>query len=68
MPGGHRLKKETFKFKENGRREGLLKNKRAYLIITSGGVLYSIYKKIIDLETLFREASEIPQKTNKMEA
>ena len=28
---------ETFRFKENGRREGLLKNKRAYLIITSGG-------------------------------
>ena len=28
---------ETFKFKPNGRREGLLKNKRAYLIITSGG-------------------------------
>ena len=27
---------ETFKFKPNGRREGLLKNKRAYLIITSG--------------------------------
>ena len=28
---------ETFRFKPNGRREGLLKNKRAYLIITSGG-------------------------------
>ena len=28
---------ETFRFKENGRREGLLKNKSAYLIITSGG-------------------------------
>ena len=28
---------ETFKFKHNGRREGLLKNKRAYLVITSGG-------------------------------
>ena len=28
---------ETFRFKENGRREGLLKNKKAYLIITSGG-------------------------------
>ena len=28
---------ETFKFKPNGRREGLLKNKRAFLIITSGG-------------------------------
>jgi len=28
---------ETFKFKANGRREGLLKNKRAYLVITSGG-------------------------------
>ncbi len=28
---------ETFKFKTNGRREGLLKNKRAYLVITSGG-------------------------------
>ena len=28
---------ETFKFKPNGRREGLLKNKKAYLIITSGG-------------------------------
>ena len=27
---------ETFKFKENGRREGLLRNKRAYLVITSG--------------------------------
>jgi len=28
---------ETFKFKANGRREGLLKNKIAYLVITSGG-------------------------------
>jgi FMN-dependent NADH-azoreductase len=28
---------ETFRFKPNGRREGLLKNKHAYLIITSGG-------------------------------
>ena len=28
---------ETFKFKSNGRREGLLKNKKAYLVITSGG-------------------------------
>ena len=28
---------ETFKFKPDGRRVGLLKNKRAYLIITSGG-------------------------------
>ena len=28
---------ETFKFKPNGRRVGLLKNKRAYLVITSGG-------------------------------
>ena len=28
---------ETFRFKENGRREGLLRNKRAYLVITSGG-------------------------------
>ena len=28
---------ETFKFKPNGRRVGLLKNKKAYLIITSGG-------------------------------
>ncbi|MDC3106585.1 NAD(P)H-dependent oxidoreductase [Candidatus Pelagibacter sp.] len=28
---------ETFKFKSNGRREGLLRNKRAYLVITSGG-------------------------------
>ena len=28
---------EIFKFKENGRREGLLRNKRAYLVITSGG-------------------------------
>ena len=28
---------ETFKFKENERREGLLRNKRAYLVITSGG-------------------------------
>ena len=27
---------ETFRFKPNGRREGLLKNKRAYLVITSG--------------------------------
>ena len=29
--------RETFKFKPNGRREGLLKNKKAYLVITSGG-------------------------------
>jgi FMN-dependent NADH-azoreductase len=28
---------ETFRFKPNGRREGLLKNKRAYLVVTSGG-------------------------------
>jgi len=28
---------ETFRFKPDGRREGLLKNKRAYLIVTSGG-------------------------------
>ena len=28
---------ETFRFNTNGRREGLLKNKRAYLVITSGG-------------------------------
>ena len=28
---------ETFKFRSDGRREGLLKNKRAYLVITSGG-------------------------------
>ena len=28
---------ETFRFKHDGRREGLLKNKRAYLVITSGG-------------------------------
>ena len=28
---------ETFRFKPNGRREGLLKNKHAYLVITSGG-------------------------------
>jgi len=28
---------ETFRFKSNGRREGLLKDKRAYLVITSGG-------------------------------
>ncbi len=28
---------ETFKFKPNGRREGLLRNKSAYLVITSGG-------------------------------
>tara|TARA_B100000214_G_scaffold373831_1_gene355029 strand:+ start:2066 stop:2659 length:594 start_codon:yes stop_codon:yes gene_type:complete len=28
---------ETFRFKDNGRREGLLKNKKAFLIITSGG-------------------------------
>ena len=28
---------ETFKFRSDGRREGLLKNKKAYLVITSGG-------------------------------
>tara|TARA_B100001175_G_scaffold265073_1_gene235266 strand:- start:83 stop:667 length:585 start_codon:yes stop_codon:yes gene_type:complete len=28
---------ETFKFKPNGRREGLLRNKQAFLVITSGG-------------------------------
>ncbi|MDC3173914.1 NAD(P)H-dependent oxidoreductase [Candidatus Pelagibacter sp.] len=28
---------ETFKFTPEGRREGLLKNKRAYIVITSGG-------------------------------
>ena len=28
---------ETFKFTPDGRREGLLKNKKAYIVITSGG-------------------------------
>ena len=28
---------ETFRFKPDGRREGLLRNKRAFLVITSGG-------------------------------
>jgi FMN-dependent NADH-azoreductase len=28
---------ETFRFKPDGRREGLLKDKKAYLVITSGG-------------------------------
>ena len=28
---------ETFKFREDGRREGLLKGKQVYLVITSGG-------------------------------
>ena len=28
---------ETFRFKSDGRREGLLKNKKTYLVITSGG-------------------------------
>jgi FMN-dependent NADH-azoreductase len=28
---------ETFRFKPNGRREGLLRSKRAFLVITSGG-------------------------------
>jgi len=28
---------ETFKFTPEGRREGLLKNKKAYIVITSGG-------------------------------
>ena len=28
---------ETFRFRVDGRREGLLKNKKAYLVITSGG-------------------------------
>ena len=28
---------ETFRFKSDGRREGLLKDKKAYLVITSGG-------------------------------
>ncbi len=28
---------ETFRFRPDGRREGLLKNKHAYLVITSGG-------------------------------
>ena len=28
---------ETFKFRSDGRREGLIKNKKAYLVITSGG-------------------------------
>ena len=28
---------ETFRFRADGRREGLLKNKKAYLVITSGG-------------------------------
>ena len=28
---------ETFRFRPDGRREGLLKDKKAYLVITSGG-------------------------------
>ena len=28
---------ETFRFKSNGRREGLLRDKRAFLVVTSGG-------------------------------
>ena len=32
---------ETFRFKPNGRREGLLKNKKAYLVITSGGTKHN---------------------------
>src|SRR6056300_209770 len=34
---------ETFRFREDGRREGLLSNKQVYLVITSGGT--KIYSK-----------------------
>jgi len=39
----------------------------AKLIISSEGSLYSIYKKVIDLETLFREASEFSSNITKKE-
>ena len=44
---------ETFKFKSNGRREGLLKNKKAYLVITSGGT------KLNSKEDFFNSLVEI---------
>ena len=38
---------ETFRFKPNGRREGLLKNKKAYLVITSGGTKLNSYEDFL---------------------
>ena len=38
---------ETFRFKPNGRREGLLKNKIAYLVITSGGTILNSYEDFL---------------------
>ena len=38
---------ETFRFKPNGRREGLLKNKKAYLVITSGGTKLKSEEEIL---------------------
>ena len=38
---------ETFRFKPNGRREGLLKDKRAYLVITSGGTKLNSYEDFL---------------------
>ena len=44
---------ETFKFKPNGRREGLLKNKKAYLVITSGGTKSVSYTHLTLPTTVF---------------
>jgi len=38
---------ETFKFTPEGRREGLLKNKKAYIVITSGGTKINSYEDFL---------------------
>ena len=40
----------------------------ARLIVSSGANLYSISKEVKDLETLFREANDLPSSTDRMEA
>ena len=49
---------ETFKFKPDGRREGLLKNKRAYLVITSGGTKLNSKDELLDKECFSLEMTK----------
>ena len=45
---------ETFRFKPNGRREGLLKNKHAYLVITSGGTKLNSSEDFLNSGNIFK--------------
>ena len=63
--------KDTFSYQielESIIESDVIIGKIAKLVISAGGNLYSIYKKVIDLETLFREASEFSSNTTKKEA